>query len=83
MILINERQANWIADLLESGHIHYELREYFFENVFYHNGCFIKEQDNRQEKETSILQYTRDEYVRNLIGQPRARFRRFLSRYMN
>lgn len=83
MTLITERQANWIADLLESGHIHYELKESFFENVFYQNGQFVAEQDNRREKKRNIFQYTREEYVRELIGQPRERFKRFLSRYIN
>ena len=83
MVLITERQANWIADLLESGHIHYELKEYLFENVFYRNGRFVEERDNRKVKQTNIFQYTRDEYIRRLIGQPRDRFKRFLSRYVN
>ena len=83
MVLITENQANWIADLLEAGQIHYQLKEYLFENTFYRNGCFVEELDNRREKKVNILQYTRDEYVHRLIGQPRDRFKRFLSRYVN
>lgn len=83
MVLITENQANWIADLLESGQIHYQLREYLFENAFYSNGHFVEELNNRREKKINILQYTREEYVHRLIGQPRGKFKRFLSRYVS
>jgi hypothetical protein len=79
MTLLNERQANWIADLLEAGHIHYELQERRFENAFYNNGLFVEEEDDRSVKKTNIRQYTRHEFVQTLMTRPMARFKRFLA----
>jgi|TARA_B110000285_G_C14501496_1_gene328301 hypothetical protein len=78
MILINKQQANWIADLLESGHIHYELKNQQFENAFFQNGVFVEELDDRQSKDFEVHRYSREEFVKIIMSRPRVRFSRFL-----
>jgi len=78
MTLVNKQQANWIADLLESGHIHYELGDRRFENAFFKNGVFVSELDDRQNRNHQILQYSREEFVKLVMSSPRNRFSRFL-----
>lgn len=78
MILINKQQANWIADLLESGHIHYELKNQQFENAFFQNGVFVEELDDRQSKDFEVHRYSREEFVKVIMSRPRVRFSRFL-----
>jgi serine protease inhibitor len=78
MNIINKKQANWIADLIEKGHIHYEMRDSFFGNIFFKDGYFIEEQDNRQEKKRKTMQYSRNEFIRLVMSSPRQRYSRFL-----
>lgn len=75
---INKSQANWIADLLESGQTHYELNEGTFRNAFYRNGIFVEERENRQDENYQIQEYSREEFVNWVISSPRHRFSRFL-----
>ena len=81
MIQLNENQANWIADLLEKGHIHYEMTDYFFNNASYNNGEFVVEFENRRAKEVKINRYNREQYVAELMNQPKTSFKHFLVRY--
>lgn len=78
MNYINKQQAILIADLLESGHIHYELDNRSFGNAFYQNGVFIEEVDDRQSQERQVKQYSRAEFIDILMESPRQRFSRFL-----
>lgn len=75
---ISNKQANWIADLLESGHTHYELGESIFRNAFYKNGIFVEEMDNREDKKHHVYQYSREEFIHWVMASPRNRFSRFL-----
>jgi len=81
MIQLNENQANWIADLLEKGHIHYEMNDFIFNNASFTNGEFIVELENRRVKEVKIERYNRQEYVEQLMHEPKTRFKRFLACY--
>lgn len=76
---INKQQAILIADLLESGHIHYELNNRNFLNAFSENGIFIEERDDRGNKERQITEYSREEFIDILMKSPQQRFSRFLS----
>lgn len=78
MSLISKQQANWIADLLESGHIHYELENRRFGNAFYQDGVFIEEMDDRQSKDFEVREYSREEFIKVIMSSPRNRFSRFL-----
>lgn len=78
MTSISKHQANWIADLLESGHIHYELENQRFGNAFFQNGVFVEELDDRQSKDYQVRQYSREEFVQIIMSSPRNRFSRFL-----
>ncbi len=78
MTIISKQQANWIADLLESGHIHYELEDMRFGNAFFQNGFFVEEVDDRQSKNSQSRQYSREEFIKNVMSSPRNRFSRFL-----
>jgi len=78
MNIINKKQAIWIADLIEKGHIHYEMRDSFFGNIFYKDGYFIEEQDNRAEKKRKTMQYSRTEFINLVMLSPRQRYSRFL-----
>lgn len=78
MNIINEKQAIWIADLIEKGHIHYEMRDSFFGNISFKDGYFIEEHDNRQEKKRKTMQYSRNEFINLVMLSPRQRYSRFL-----
>ena len=81
MIQLDKNQANWIADLLEKGHIHYEMNDYVFNNASFNNGEFVVELENRKVKEVTTERYNRQEYIEELMHQPKTRFQRFLTRY--
>jgi hypothetical protein len=78
MTSISKHQANWIADLLELGHIHYELENQRFENTFFQNGVFVEELDDRQSKDYEVREHSREEFVNIIMSSPRNRFSRFL-----
>ena len=78
--LCKQRQNN-VPDLLEKGHIHYEMNDYVFNNASFNNGEFVVELENRKVKEVTTERYNRQEYIEELMHQPKTRFQRFLTRY--
>jgi hypothetical protein len=75
---INQKQANWIADVLEEGHTHYEMQESLFRNFFYKNGVFVEERSDRNERQMRCREYSREEFVQQVMASSRQRFSRFL-----
>ncbi len=78
MNIINKKQATWIADLIERGHIHYEMRDSFFGNIFFKDGVYVEEHDNRRNKKRKTMQYSRTEFISLVMSSPRQRYSRFL-----